>query len=138
VKNGECSKCHNPHQAKLAKLMRAQGVDLCVTCHAPIGKALKDERAHSPAARDCQKCHLPHSAPERALLVKNDRDLCSDCHDVTAAGFSKAHLGIDPKAMSCVKCHQPHASKDPNLFRAQVHAPFVGGSCEECHDVVKP
>jgi hypothetical protein len=37
--------------------------------------------------------------------------------------------------MNCVSCHEPHASKDPKLFKPQVHAPFESGACEECHVV---
>jgi hypothetical protein len=37
--------------------------------------------------------------------------------------------------MNCVGCHSPHTSKDPKLFKEQVHAPFAGRSCEECHVV---
>jgi hypothetical protein len=37
--------------------------------------------------------------------------------------------------MNCVKCHDPHASKDPALFRSNLHAPFAARSCEECHVV---
>jgi hypothetical protein len=61
--------------------------------------------------------------------------LCGECHDTKAAAFSAAHLGIDPAVMDCVSCHDPHASKDPKLFKSQVHAPFAGRSCEECHVV---
>jgi predicted CXXCH cytochrome family protein len=30
---GECTKCHNPHKSRLAKLRLAEAPDLCLTCH---------------------------------------------------------------------------------------------------------
>jgi hypothetical protein len=39
--------------------------------------------------------------------------------------------------IDCRKCHDPHASKDPKFFKANLHPPFAGGSCEDCHVVKK-
>jgi predicted CXXCH cytochrome family protein len=108
-----------------------------MTCHAKMGERLKAEHAHPPASEDCTTCHAPHFAAETRLLNARQQSLCSSCHDVADAAFSKAHLGIRAEVMNCVSCHDPHASKDPKLFKDEVHAPFAARSCEECH-VVKP
>jgi predicted CXXCH cytochrome family protein len=117
--------------------MLASGTDLCLSCHKTLGESLKAGTVHSPVESDCQTCHRPHEGVHAALLTEPQGTLCATCHDVKDAAFSNAHLGIDSAVMNCVGCHAPHASKDPNLFQAQVHAPFVGGSCEECHTVTK-
>ena len=135
--SGSCSKCHEPHQAKLPKLMQAPEPDVCVACHKPLGERLKTETAHAPAD-DCSNCHKPHFAKQARLLDEPQQQICAQCHDVADAAFKTAHLGIDPGVMNCVTCHDPHASKDPKLFRATVHAPFAGRSCDECHIVTRP
>jgi hypothetical protein len=37
--------------------------------------------------------------------------------------------------MDCRNCHNPHGSEDPKYFKDEVHAPFAGRSCEDCHIV---
>jgi predicted CXXCH cytochrome family protein len=133
--DGQCSKCHSPHKAKLPKLLLAQEPDLCVSCHVRTGEKLRTETAHAPAESQCATCHQPHRSAEVGLLTQRQQALCAGCHDVKEAPFTKAHLGIDPSAMNCVRCHDPHASKDPKLFKPEVHAPFASRSCEECHVV---
>jgi predicted CXXCH cytochrome family protein len=133
-RDGSCTGCHSPHQAGLAKLMLAPEPDVCVACHKPLGARLASETMHAPAD-SCSSCHLPHFSGQARLLDRPQQQVCADCHDLTEAAFSTAHLGIDPEIMNCVRCHDPHASKDPRLFRATLHAPFVAGSCEECHAV---
>jgi predicted CXXCH cytochrome family protein len=132
---GMCSSCHSPHKAKLPKLLLAQEPDLCLSCHGPIGEALKAGTAHPPAESQCTSCHLPHFAGEARLLAQRQQTLCAGCHDVKEAAFSTAHLGIDASVMNCVRCHDPHGSKDPKLFKPELHAPFAARSCEECHVV---
>jgi predicted CXXCH cytochrome family protein len=133
VSGGECTKCHSPHQAKLNKLLLAQGPDLCLTCHKDLKEKMQKEKTHSPAGRDCLRCHGPHFTGEGNLLAKPVQALCSECHNVKEASFGKAHFQIDPAVMNCVACHTPHASKDPKFFKEKVHAPFAGRSCEDCH-----
>ena len=48
-----------------------------------------------------------------------------------------AHIYIDASVMNCRSCHDPHASKDPKFFKENVHAPFAGRSCDDCHIVNK-
>ncbi|MGZ6395875.1 MAG: cytochrome c3 family protein, partial [Pseudobdellovibrionaceae bacterium] len=44
---------------------------------------------------------------------------------------------IEAAVMDCRTCHDPHASKDPKFFKAFIHPPFAGRSCEDCHIVAK-
>jgi len=96
---------------------------------------MASEHPHPPAAADCLRCHRPHDAEVRHLLVKTMQPLCGECHDAKSASFSKAHIGIDAAVMDCMKCHDPHASNDPKFLQPQVHPPFAGRSCDDCHVV---
>jgi predicted CXXCH cytochrome family protein len=133
VDSGECTKCHNPHQSKLVKLLLAESPELCFTCHKTIKMRQEKEKSHRPAQRDCGKCHGPHASSNRFLLDQPLQALCGECHDLKGAPFTKAHLGISPTAMSCTSCHDPHTSKDPKFFKENVHPPFAARSCDECH-----
>ena len=59
--------------------------------------------------------------------------LCGDCHDLNDSSFAKAHINIKAAVMDCKSCHDPHASKDPKLFKENVHPPFAARSCDDCH-----
>jgi predicted CXXCH cytochrome family protein len=133
VEGGDCTKCHNPHRAKLGKLLLVQGPDLCLQCHTDLKGKMTGTNVHPPAARDCLRCHVPHFSKEASLEAEPLPRLCLSCHDGKKASFSKAHLAIDPNEMHCTTCHAPHASKDPKLFQENVHAPFADRSCGECH-----
>jgi hypothetical protein len=65
------------------------------------------------------------------------QSLCGQCHDVKADAFKSAHIYIDAAVMNCRSCHDPHASKDPKFFKENVHPPFAGRSCDDCHIVTK-
>lgn len=66
-------------------------------------------------------------------MTKPVRTLCAECHDPGTAAFSEAHLDIDPARIRCERCHDAHASKEPGLFKSNVHAPFAMKSCQDCH-----
>jgi len=134
VSRGECSSCHNPHTSKLPTLLRAPDTDLCLSCHDGLKERLAAGFGHSPVGKDCLACHLPHfSRTESSLLTAADAALCGECHDLEGSSFGAAHIGIDAGVMNCESCHDPHVSKDPMLFKANMHAPFVDRSCSDCH-----
>jgi predicted CXXCH cytochrome family protein len=137
VEDGLCTKCHSPHQAKLAKLLLAQAPDMCLACHKDLKERMSKETNHPPAAGDCRVCHKPHGSPQDKLLVQPVLEICSQCHDVKSDSFKRAHIYIDASVMNCRSCHDPHSSTDPKLFKSHVHAPFAGRSCDDCHIVVK-
>jgi predicted CXXCH cytochrome family protein len=133
VVDGECTKCHSPHQAVLDGLLLAKGPDLCLSCHKTLKASMDGGRVHSPAARDCLRCHKPHASAEARLVAQPVRTLCAECHDLGGAAFGTAHLQIDPARIRCERCHDAHASKDPKLFKANAHAPFAAKGCQDCH-----
>lgn len=66
-------------------------------------------------------------------MTKPIREACAECHDLKAAAFGEAHMQIDPTKIHCERCHDAHASKEPHLFKNNVHAPFAMKSCKDCH-----
>ena len=86
VVDGECTKCHSPHQTALERLLLAKSPDLCLSCHKDVKASLDEGHVHSPAARDCLRCHKPHASAEDRLMVQPVRTLCADCHDLKARG----------------------------------------------------
>jgi len=137
VAAGECTKCHNPHKSAITKLLLAKGIDLCLTCHKELKERMGQMRTHAPAGRDCLRCHKPHVSAEQSLLFQPVGKVCSECHDVKGKQFGKSHLDIDAETIDCNSCHDPHASKDPKFFKKNMHAPFAGRSCDNCHIVEK-
>jgi predicted CXXCH cytochrome family protein len=129
---GDCSKCHDPHKAKLKKLLLAGSPDLCTSCHKELKARMATDKVHSPA-EDCLGCHAPHASPEPSLTLQPVTSLCAECHETKEPAFKKAHLAIDPGALHCMSCHDPHASKDPKFFKASMHPPFVARDCGTCH-----
>ena len=126
VEDGLCTKCHNPHQTKLGKLLLAQAPDLCLACHKDLKERMSKETAHPPAMGDCLLCHKPHGSPEERLLVQPVLEICSQCHDVKADSFKGAHIYIDASAMNCRSCHDPHASNGPEILQV-AHSPAFCG-----------
>jgi len=135
VVDGDCSGCHNPHQAALDSLLLAASPDLCLSCHDQLAKKLETERVHEPAGEDCLQCHRAHRSIERGLLNRPVQALCGDCHDLEDASFQQSHIYIKAAVMDCVSCHSPHTSKDRSFFKESMHSPFVKGNCDECHIV---
>jgi predicted CXXCH cytochrome family protein len=164
----ECTKCHNPHKAKLQKLLLAQIPRLCLTCHTELKEKIykKDECAqvkaegtaeedtgipvaecdeteiyllHAPSAlENCLRCHKSHVSAWPNLINQPIQILCAECHDYKTESFNVTHINIDPYIMNCKKCHDSHTSKDPKFFKEDVHKPFETRTCEECHIVEKP
>ena len=89
-----CSDCHEPHTQKL----RAQGNDLCATCHLPTKYDASVHHHHtgSGPGTHCVDCHMP----ERAYMVidlRRDHSIRIPRPDLSAS------LGT-PNA--CSGCHQ--------------------------------
>ncbi len=65
--NGECTACHNPHQAAEAGLLLKERRKLCLECHEE--KDLAGDPAHAQASgRSCLECHDPHLGQDKFLL----------------------------------------------------------------------
>src|SRR6185436_11435167 len=40
----DCAKCHSPHTSKHQKLLVAEPYELCLSCHADVGKQAADSK----------------------------------------------------------------------------------------------
>jgi len=127
-----CLNCHDPHMAKQAKLLVAEGPALCASCHDAVVKAGKAS-GHVPVESDCGLCHQPHVASQPKLLASPPADLCSTCHDTSDADLSKKHLGADPAKLACTACHNPHGAGNAKLLARHLHAAVELG-CDTCHE----
>ena len=59
AENGECTSCHNPHQATNTNLSVQLPPVLCAQCHDPFPKVAKSK--HQPVENgECLDCHNPH------------------------------------------------------------------------------
>ncbi len=106
VKDGKCINCHDPHQSDLAKLLKKEPKELCLSCHnktytngtrtiANISQALKTGNTiHAAIEGDgCLTCHKGHASDKNNLLIdefpqstytnvgKDGYSLCFTCHD---------------------------------------------------------
>jgi len=118
----ECLTCHNPHETKQPKFLRASRDDLCGTCHVTQKQNLASGHDFSqhPQARNgrslteadtgkCGFCHDVHHATGPAALwtatntaPTSADDLCLQCHRAGGLGekmpaFAFSHL-TGPKA----------------------------------------
>jgi predicted CXXCH cytochrome family protein len=128
---GQCTACHDPHQAALPKLRLATGPDACLSCHTVLKEQMAAGVTHKPAGEDCLGCHTPHASAFDKLTTAAPVQLCARCHDLGADKFKKAHLGAD--VSRCTTCHDPHAGKDARLLNRVTHQPFDQGKCSACH-----
>jgi predicted CXXCH cytochrome family protein len=147
MKDQACLNCHTPHGGQLAKLMKAQPVDLCLKCHkddqkTSDGRAVPavDEIAnaqlsrHGPA-RDgtCSGCHNAHGSDISRLLVKPypetfytkyDPDnfaLCFSCHDKKLIETKEAE-GLTGFRNGTRNLHFLHVDREK------------GRTCRACHE----
>jgi predicted CXXCH cytochrome family protein len=94
VRDGECSKCHDPHFATSKKLVIAEGNALCLNCHKDLNKkhhplkyvsAKKSVVIEKGFLKDgddflCIGCHHPHAANNNNLFPSADDLFCRRCH----------------------------------------------------------
>jgi hypothetical protein len=80
---------------------------------------------------------MPHMSAQPSLLAEPIHQLCGVCHNLKDEAFNKAHINIDASVIDCRTCHDPHASKDPKFFKDNMHPPFAGRTCDDCHVVKK-
>ena len=125
VDDGQCSRCHSPHESPNKKLLLKKGNALCLTCHNPLAKG---PVKHLPVeSGDCLDCHVPHGGPNPFLTKLPGKALCFDCHDDFAAKAKFTHAPAESGA--CTACHEPHSSLVKKLLKRD-----GGNLCYECHD----
>lgn len=109
IKN--CASCHNPHQPLLITLT-GQQKEVCLTCHADIGKELTaNPSKHTTVA--CNFCHA-----DKHGFIPN----CVDCHKPHSASMTQA---------DCKTCHKAHKPKE------LLYGPSTATQmCASCHGSV--
>jgi predicted CXXCH cytochrome family protein len=136
---GMCQTCHQPDTTDSAATatrphrgyaLRAQGADLCKTCHAALADT--SAQTHMPARMGmCLSCHDPHGSASPHLAKSPMPDLCYTCHPAiraVASGAVVPHRAVYVDA-SCANCHSPHRSESPHLLRGRTDSLCLG-----CHD----
>lgn len=109
VKDGNCSKCHNPHQSPYKYQLRAEGMNLCFLCHDK--KIVSGKFVHGPAAAgECSMCHNPHQTDFPKLLNSAGNEVCFSCHADKQEAFKDKRFVHKPVAEKCVNCHSPHSA----------------------------
>ncbi len=129
---GGCLPCHDYQSFPNQYELRAQGADLCYSCHDRVREQLRTVTfIHGPvAAGYCIICHDPHAANERFLLVKKGDRLCVNCHQDLLTELAKPFLHKPIEQGSCTGCHDPHGSSEGKLL-VQSRATL----CDKCHDI---
>ncbi len=143
----KCLACHDPHVAGYPKQLRAQPMDLCMTCHdreynSPTGRTAnmkellaKNIDHHGPIKeKDCSSCHNTHGS-------KNFRMLREYFPPVFYSGYNPDNYKL------CFMCHeQTLASEEStttmtgfrngrkNLHYVHVNKQTKGRTCRACHD----
>jgi predicted CXXCH cytochrome family protein len=109
--NKECEECHS---TRYSNQLKAEGEDLCWTCH--DREDFSDEVVHGPfAAGFCQGCHEPHRSEYEYLLVSDRADLCEGCHERYDMAAIPEHSGGDERL--CQSCHDPHAAERKYMLK---------------------
>lgn len=139
-----CTRCHDPHSAPNAGLLKDQDPKLCFGCHQKSG-IFEGASVHAAIGLGCTICHSPHSSDDPKLLLAQPPDLCYTCHSPFQGKVR--HPPID----LCTSCHNPHASpwekllliepaklcrdchKEKLFDKRYVHGPVSLGLCTACH-----
>jgi len=148
----DCTSCHSPHSSGQAKLIRDQphavfdtcgrcheagggllaaGDQLCLRCHAEVGREAERPDAHPALGEGCLTCHTPHAA-DRVGLIRggSDRPVCLSCH-AEVERSQQGLFSVHPErgeAGACSACHTGHRSDQKALLR---DAPEK--VCASCH-----
>jgi predicted CXXCH cytochrome family protein len=129
---GECTVCHQPHQADSAALLRnGDGPDHCYGCHAAKKQAMtQDAFVHKPASDSCTTCHGPHATDNAKQLKLPVNETCLSCHTKIKEQLATAkHVHGAVTEGNCASCHDPHASNNPDELKARTDK-----LCMTCHD----
>jgi len=116
---GACSPCHDPHASDRAKLLRAEGAELCVKCHEGVRERIAGKKyVHEAVKAGCGSCHAPHGGGNAMFLTAPAPALCVDCHDAVGELIAGARVKHAPMtdAQSCTRCHDAHGSDHPGVL----------------------
>ncbi|HEX8949171.1 MAG TPA: cytochrome c3 family protein, partial [Dissulfurispiraceae bacterium] len=128
VKQGMCTKCHSPHQSPYKFQLRAEGMDLCFTCHDK--KIASGKFVHGPVAvGGCLMCHNPHQTDYPRMLNAAGNEVCFTCHVDKAEAFKGKKFMHKPVRDKCTNCHSPHSGS----FKYNFDADGSRDLCFKCH-----
>lgn len=143
-----CTECHDPHSAKAEYMLKAEGGDLCATCHRDatpeIYEAIDNAKTkHAPVDEGhCVKCHRPHSSQYPSLLAGATESLCLSCHTDLAEVIAESKNRHGPvKTGDCTACHNVHGSQYDRLLARYYPVDFYSAYdnnkydlCFGCHN----
>jgi predicted CXXCH cytochrome family protein len=132
VAMGACILCHEPHSSWKPKLLVAQGIELCITCHEEKNWLdIQSRHIHPPLEDDCVLCHDPHSSDLPWHLLDEPRKLCVTCHGEIEKLIVESRVIHSPinQEQQCDNCHYGHFSVLPKLLKK---SPL--DTCLACHD----
>ncbi|MBA3013352.1 MAG: hypothetical protein FP815_00150, partial [Desulfobulbaceae bacterium] len=135
ARDGECTRCHNPHTSDSPFLLNISAENqntLCQECHDQEFSTKK--YTHGPVGLGaCTYCHSPHESDHKGLLKNDPQSLCFECHTDIAQGV-KESLSIHKVVQTegCVSCHLPHGSDAPSLLKESGEK-----FCFTCHDDIE-
>jgi predicted CXXCH cytochrome family protein len=147
IEKNSCINCHSPHSSSQEKLIKAESIELCLSCHnksistaekklTNIKQLLKNSKVMHGAIEQegCSGCHAAHASRYPSLLTAafpageytsaqpDSFALCFNCHD-------KALL-ID----EVVKTETNFRNENQNLHFTHINGD-KGRNCNVCHDM---
>jgi predicted CXXCH cytochrome family protein len=127
---GDCGLCHVSDNREKPGKLRTTVDKLCLDCHEPTRRELRDRKVVHKPSENCSYCHNPHNSKNRYLLHEPTQKLCTSCHLGISNIVKNSKVAHSPvmKGNTCRNCHLAHASSAPNLLEAP-------GSvlCLNCH-----
>lgn len=163
TKKPSCTDCH-PANPKLIsadlKVVRAEAVKKCVSCHQQLSPQLKHDVHMRPdkVAGDhptCLTCHGEHGhgvIKPATMTPKQKVQLCADCHsdsarmarynvttdtvpsyEETIHGKGIMRLGRTKEA-TCVDCHGLHGILPTHAAQAPTNPRNIATVCAKCHE----
>lgn len=134
VTKGSCNLCHEPHSSRFPKLVKAQGSDLCYTCHDKLKAQVASAKFVHKALvekQTCEQCHEVHASPQAKLLKRPTLELCESCHEKqkTLVASAPVKHSATTTGQACLTCHTPHGGDVAKLMnKPEINA------CMSCHD----
>ena len=117
--------------------MRAEGANLCRTCHSDTVERLATTVVkHAPVAEGtCAACHSPHASDAVHLTTQPTLDeVCATCHDYQKhSAHPIGEKAVDPRnknlRVNCLSCHKGHGTP----FKRMLLAETTSELCTRCH-----
>ncbi len=134
----DCMACHesngqeHPATGNAGFTLKAEGKDLCFSCHTDVSAQLDLKYKHAPVKQgDCVGCHDPHSSDSPKMVADTSPTLCFLCHEDKQKAQTEA--AVVHKASfeegACSSCHTPHSSKLKRLLTKESKE-----LCLDCHN----